>query len=271
MKKLSYFLIVLVFAFSSCKKESKTDGPAITADKLNEYTASAQPVATEIQDFVLNQMVIAIDSGMNITSPPSTSRKSAKAVIHNYYSSKTNKGTKDWSGFPDADGWYTETYTSLGYTITESWKYEDSTVYYKYDVEYHGGDGDYSNVWLTQYTQVHKNHKILYQGDSDWKIHTFGDNDISDLEYDFKFMDWEPATGAGDYDWYWGATSLGGDPVPYHRFLSIVATDIPYSDPPMLHEKITWYDDGGAIELGSWEFDTYAVSVDMPEIPPMNK
>jgi len=267
MKKLFYFLIVMAVAISSCKKDKAPDNTTkLNQDQLTEYSASAEPVSTEILTFFSLQLSVALDSGAIITNPPESSGKSAKSAIPN---AKVLKEVQlyDWVG-PDADGWYTKTYNSLGYTYTESYKAKDSTVWYKFDIEYHGGDGDYSNETVTTYTRYHKGHQILYLGDSDWKIHTFGDNDISDLEYDFKFNDWDPNTGAGVYDWYWGCTSLGGDPVPYHRYLNIISTDIG-GNPPMLHNKITWYDDGG-VEVGSWEFDTYWYTVDMPTIPSMD-
>ena len=265
-KKFLYAMLILAAGLSACKKDKSTSNSIkLTQDQVTKCAESAQPVETEIYTFMISGLVAAIDSGMTITNPPELSGKSAKSAVLNTKFLKNTQGY-DWSG-PDANGWYIKTYTSLGYTYTESFKAQDSTVWYIFDIEYQGGDGTYSNKTTTQYTQVHKNHKILYEGDSDWQIHTFGDNDISDLEYDFKFSDWDPNTGAGDYDWYWGASSLGGDPVPYHRFLNIIAMDN-MSDPPSLHEKITWYD--GAVELGSWEYDTYWSPVDMPKIPSMD-
>ena len=129
-------------------------------------------------------------------------------------------------------------------------------------------DDSYSCVYETEYTRHTKNKKVLYEGYADMHIKTFGNNNISDVEWKFEFTDWDPKTGAGNYNWYWGASSLGGNPVPYHRFLNIIATannSLFVTEGQTLHVKVTWYD--GSIELGSFEYDTDWKPVEMPEMP----
>jgi hypothetical protein len=258
MKKLSYFLVVMAIAVSSCKKESKNEGStAISQDQMSECSASAMSVSLEIQNFMLSGYTEAILSGKDLSLPPdppdTTSLKSALK----------NTAGFEWSG-PDAGGWYTRS-TDGYYTYTESFKYVDSTVWYRISIEASDAGSSYSSVWTTHYTRYHKGGKVLYLGASEWVVETFGEV-ISNTQWDFDFTDWNPNTGAGVYDWYWSASSSGTDPVFYHRFLNIIATEIPFSDPPMLNEKITWYDEGG-VEVGSWEFETFQVSVDMPAVP----
>lgn len=263
MKRLFYFLIIMSVLFAACKKDSTSN--TSKSDQLTKVASNGLSITTQLESFMLQSLSVAADSGLTVTAPPSvptdTSGKSATLKIR----SLKNSQDYNWEG-PDLNGWYTVEYNSLGYTITEKLKFTDTTVTYIFDTEYTGSEGSFSYIITTYYEKYIQNKIVLYRGYSDMKENSDGYSNISNVEWEFKFDGWNPSTGAGVYDWYWSATSLGGDPVAWHRYLNIIATEILYSNPPMLHEKITWYDNSGAY-AGEWEFDTSWTPVVMPEIP----
>jgi hypothetical protein len=266
--KLLFILLIFGVALAtSCKKESaKKAAPTLTTTQLNDVSDKTTQLFSKIENFMFGVISSAADSGIYISQPATPT--SAKKEFFKVTNRKSAQGNSDWFG-PDADGWYIKTYNSLGYTYTEKIRCKDTVLTHILEIEYSGGDASYSNITETQFTKYTKNKQVLWMGYTDWKIHAFGDNNISDSEWKFEFTDWDPKTGAGVYDWYWGASSLGGDPVPYHRFLNIIATSsgIPMLDETYtLHVKITWYDDGG-VEVGSFEYDTDWTPVEMPDNP----
>jgi len=261
--KTKLFLILLVLGIviaTSCKKadnSAPTKGQ-ITPTQLDAVSEKSTSTFASIQTFMLGALMSAADSGIMITAPPSET--SAKAEMSKIVKLKNAEGPYDWFG-PDADGWYTKTWKSYGYTYTEKIRCKDTTMTNILSIEYSGGDGHYSNVYETQYTKYTRNKIALWKGYADWKISTFGNSDISDVRWRFEFNDWSPQTGAGIYDWYFEAHSLGGDPVPYQRFLNLVAYE---KGNGLLHVKIRWYDNSA--EVGSWEYDTSWEPVEMPEM-----
>jgi hypothetical protein len=258
-------LILGIVMTMSCRKETKKPTSDIAPAKLDEVSTKSSAVFSDIQSFMFNALSVAADSGIFINQPPTTS---AKTELLKAFSTKSaTGGTGDWYG-PDHDGWYIKSWKSLGYTYTYKIRCKDTTMTNITSIEYSGGDGSYSNVYTTQYTRYMKNKVYLWKGYADWKISSFGDNDISDVTWRFEFNDWNPKTGAGVYDWFWGAHSLGGGDVPYGRFLNIIATDGGSSLFPstnnLLHVKVTWYD--GIVEVGSFDYDTTWTPVEMPEV-----
>ena len=264
MKLLLIFLILGVVLSTSCKKDAaKTTQQTITTTQLNDVSTKTTQVFSNIEGLMMRVLTVAADSGVDITQPatPPSSKKGFSNL-------KSAQGSGNWYG-PDANGWYIKTYTSYGYTYTEKMRCQDTVLTYIIEFEYNGGDASYSNTTETQFTKYTKNKQVLWMGYTDWKVHAFGDNNISDCEWKFDFTDWDPKTGAGVYNWYWSATSLGGDPVPYHRFLNIIATANGKSfldNTTGLSVKVTWYDDGG-VEVGEFAYETDWAPVEMPENP----
>jgi hypothetical protein len=259
--KLLFILLILsVVLTTSCKKDKAPQG-SMTSAVLNDVSSKTPAVFSKIDEFMSEALSKAASSGYYIGQPSSSSKTSLSQVI-----SIKKSGGDGWFG-PDGDGWYIKTWKSLGYTYTDKIRCKDTTLTEILSIEYHGGDADYSNVYETQFTKYTKNKVVLWKGYADWKISTFGDNNISDVNWRFEFTDWNPQTGAGAYDWYWGAHSLGGDYVPYHRFLNIIATSnsMFQTNGNTLHVKITWYD--GSVEVGSFEYDTTWEPVEMPDMP----
>jgi hypothetical protein len=265
-KFLLIFLILGVILITSCKKDTaKKAEPTLTTTQLNDVSTKTTQIFSKIESLMLGVFSAAADSGVNISQP--TTPSTNKNAFFNVTSKKSAVGNMDWSG-PDADGWYYRSWEGI-YKYTEKIRCKDTTLTHIISTEYNGGDGSYSSVYETQFTRYTKNKHVLWEGYSDWKVKTFGDNNISDSEWKFDFTDWDPNTGAGVYDWYWASTSLGGDPVPYHRFLNIIATPNRTSfldDKTGLSVKVTWYDDGG-VEVGEFEYDTDWTPVEMPENP----
>jgi hypothetical protein len=253
--KFYLFLMILgvVIAPSCKKKESVKQQGAISAEQLEDVSSKSMTTFTDIQGFMFEAL-----SKASIAAPPSET--AAKTEMSQALKMKSAKNELGWLG-PDADGWYTEYWKSYGYTYTYKIRCKDTTLTSIFSIEYSGGDGSYSNVYETQYTKYTKNKISYWKGYADWKIKTFGNSDISNVQWRFEFNDWNPQTGAGVYDWYWGANSLGGDPVPYHRFLNIIAME----KGNLLHVRVTWYD-GGAL-AGTFEYDTNWTPIEMPVMP----
>jgi len=260
-------LMLVAILIASCKKDpAKAPESNITKDQLTNIAAKSPQTFAKIQSFMLGALSKAAQSGVTITEPPSVT--SAKIELSKATRLKSTNGPYDWTG-PDADGWYTMSYKSYGFTYTNKIRCKDSTLTSIYSIEWSGAEGSYSNVTETQYTKYTKNHKVFWKGFTDYKIKTFGDNDISDAEWKFEFYDWNPQTGAGIYDWYCGAHSLGGSYEPYHRYLNIIATEKGsgafVGDTNLLHVKVTWYD--GSVSVGTFEYDSTWEPVEMPETP----
>jgi hypothetical protein len=262
--KTKLFFILFIFSVviaTSCKKDSaKKDESTLTPEQLTNISDKSSSTFTGIETFMFDALSKAAASGETITMPPQTTT-SAKTELSKVLKLKNAQDNFDWFG-PDADGWYTKYWKSSGYTYTYKIRCKDTTMTNILSIEYSGGDGHYSNVYETQYTKYTKNKIVLWKGYADWKVSTFGQSDISDIRWTFNFTDWNPQTGAGIYDWFWGAHSLGGNTVPYQRLLNLVALE---KGSNLLHVWIKWYDNSA--EVGSWEYDTTWPPVDMPEMP----
>jgi hypothetical protein len=265
MKKILFSLAIASIVLSACKKEQTSTATKLNESQLTTVTTSATDISSKLQSWMGQILTQAADSGKTIEKAPSLYAL-AGGPLGGFFSSKLKSGSNyTWTG-PDASGWYIYTYVNTGYyTCTEKVRYKDSTITCIVSYEYNGADGNFSDVITTEYTHYTKNKKVLWKGYCDITIKTFGDLDISNVEWKFAFTDWDPATGAGTYDWYWSGNSLGGNSVPYHRYLNIIATDRG-TIPSSLHVKITWYDNGG-VSVGSWEYNTTWTPVDMPDLP----
>jgi hypothetical protein len=265
MKKLFYCLAIASIVLSACKKE-KENYTQLNDTQLTSVVSSSTVISGKLQSLMTTTLTDAALGGQSIESAPDVNAGAASAVVQMLKSNKM-KSSGNWTG-PDASGWFTYTfsYTSI-YTYTQKIRYKDSTITCINSTEYNGADGSFSFVTTTELTHYTKNKIVLWKGYSDITYKTFGNSDISNIEWKFVFTDWNPNTGAGTYDWFWSANSLGGNPVPYHRYLNIIALDRG-TTPSTLHVKITWYDDGG-VQVGTWEYNTSWswAPVDMSGIP----
>lgn len=257
--KILLYSAIAIFFISSCKKDDKDNSPKLTTEQIETFAEGGKVISTQMQTFMLTSMDVALDSGYNADQAPTIPSKKS-ATIPAVSLSTT---TYDWTG-PDANGWYTRTMDGV-YKYTEKVRYRD-TIDYIMKIEYHGGDGSYENVTTTKYIKYTKNNKTLYKGFSRWDVSASGYNDISRFTWEIDFVDWDPATGTGIYDWYWGVSeNSGGDTVPYQRFENMIVT---LGKSGWLHVKSTWYDNG--VETWEFEYDTPWAPVDMPEIPDIN-
>jgi len=253
---LTLFIISVVVT-TSCKKDAATQ-TQLTQTQLSNVVEGASTISTKIQSVMLSTLAAAADSGFSTGSVPSLEAKK--------FAGASLKSTADfnWIG-PDAQGWYYRRYTSLGYDYSEKVRLRD-TIDYVLTINANNDGDTYSSTTTTQYIKYTKNKKVLYKGFSDWQIKTFGNNSISSLEWKIVFSDWDPATGAGIYDWYWGVSvNSGGDTVPYHRYLNMIATT-DGMQPSWIDVKVTFYDEGG-MEIWKFEYATTWVPVEMPETP----
>lgn len=257
MKKYSFIILVILILSSGCKKDKEdqaTDYKILTEADIEEITNSATDLAMEIQTRMFSFMSVVADSGLYIQYPEMPAEKSTAALKSSLNS------TEGWTG-PDANGWYTYNWEYEGiYDYTQKVRCNDSIVEYEYKISYNGGDGSYENTTRTLYRKYEENGKELYDGYWDWTISTFGDNDISDIHWQMAFEDWNPLSGAGVYDWYWGASSNGNN-VPYYRYLNVTATD---AGDEWLNLRITFYD--GNTPVWSFEYTSPYEPVDMPDL-----
>jgi hypothetical protein len=259
MKKLVFLLVISFFLISSCKKddEPKTNYSILSEDDLADITDGATDLSSAVQEQMFSYISVAADSGIFITYPSGSDKKS---TLPGMVPKNTAEG---WTG-PDAEGWYT-CHWEGAYDYTQRVRCSDSIVDYEYIISYDGADGSYENINRTEYVKYTQNGKTLYKGYWDWTISNSGYNDISDVHWRMDFKDWNPLNGAGVLDWSWGATSSGGDDVPFYRYLNVTATD---AGDQMLAIKITFYD--GNTELWSFEYNSPWNPADMPELHSCN-
>jgi hypothetical protein len=259
MKKSIFLLFLPLFLISSCKKDKEndinTDYAILNEQDISEITDGANFLSSKVQDVMFSYVTIAADSGLFITYPQVSSKKSTGTGKEG----KKSMTDGDWTG-PDANGWYTRVWESL-YKYIERVRCCDTAVDYEFIISYDGADGSYESINKTEYARYTVNGKVLYKGYWDWSVSNSGYNDISSIHWQMRFNDWDPLSGAGVFDWYWGATSNGGDDVPFYRYLNIIATDIGNE---WLNVKITSYD--GNTEIWSFDYDTPWDPVEMPEL-----
>ncbi len=80
-----------------------------------------------------------------------------------------------------------------------------------------------------------------------------------------EFTDWNPATNAGTYDWFWEVSiNLGGDTVPYHRLAHLIATET--TTKGWLRVRVTFYNEMNCV-LYEFDYETPWILVIMPDIP----
>lgn len=254
-------VILFMLFFVSCEKDKDNDSQPKDYQELNEEQISAivegsNVVSTQVQSFLMTSLVVAADSGYSTETPPDVS-----SIPGNNFN-LLKAALEGWTG-PDANGWYT-LYMSGVYNYTEKVRLGD-TIEHIIIMEYHGGDGSFSNTTTTKYMPYLKDSKKLYKGYSIWEVEASGYNDISRTEWRIEFEDWNAETGAGIYDWYWGVSeNSGGNTVPLHRYEHLEATET--TTEGWLHCRIICYDDSGT-ETWDFEYDTPWVPVVMPEIP----
>ena len=262
MKKLIFFLFLSLFLISSCKKDKddEINGYAILSEEdIEEISDGATNLTSLVQDEMFSYVAIAADSGLFITYPDMSSKKSTG----NPNEVKNAADNGDWTG-PDANGWYIRRWEGV-YVYTEKVRCCDTAVEYEFIISYDGADGSYESINKILYSRYTENDKVLYKGYWDWSISNSGYNDISTVHWQMAFDDWDPLSGAGVFDWYWGATSDGGDDVPFYRYLNVTVLDIGNE---LLNVKITMYD--GNVEIWSFDYDTPWDPVEMPELHTCN-
>jgi hypothetical protein len=257
MKNFYIFLIpLLILTLFSCKK--KENQQTLTPSKIETLQAAAtggSVVSNQMQTFLLKTINIAADSGHNFFFPNGGKFKMTKSV------SAITDG--NWTG-PDASGWYSLYYTSGEYNYYEKLHLGD-TIQYILDMSYSGSEGTFDNKTTAEYIKDTSTGKTTYDGSYIWDVQNSGYNEISHWDWRIYFIHWNPSTGAGTFDWYWGVyENNGGNPVPYHRFEHLEVTETTPSG--WLHCLAIFYDDSGT-ETWRFEFDTPWSPVDMPTIP----
>lgn len=255
LRNLTNAVLALTMAgtmfLSSCKKDDD-DAPAkLTEEQIETYSENATEISTQMMSSASSFLAKAVEQGYGDVELPDYGKK--KSGLANDYS---------WSG-PDSKGWYTRYYDSYGYKYTEKVRSVKDTVKHVLTIEYSGGDGTYKYETSTQYIKYTKNGKALYKGYTKWDMYSSGYNDISRAEWEMRFNDWNPQTGAGTYQWFWGVSqNSGGETISFHKYLDIQATE---KSTNLLHVRVKIYDDKGA-EVWDFEYDTTFEPVDMSDL-----
>ena len=169
-----------------------------------------------------------------------------------------------WFG-PDGLGWYWRSYRT-GYG-GDDWYTEmvrhlgppTNVIERKTSLSYSGGDGSFS---YDTYSRIHRNDDGRLDGYYDFKTDNSGFSTISDSEFEFKFFDYETATGAGLFEWWMGANSLGASFEPFHEFLSMNVTVKSVGPPLVLHVHAYCHEPGAY--RTDWEYDTTHSPDDLP-------
>lgn len=261
LKKLTNAILAILVTGSllltSCKKDDKDNAPVkLTEEQIEACVEEASTISTELQSIMTLSLSEAAEAGYDTDEVPDVSMKKSGSA-----SNELAYGDYTWSG-PDAQGWYTRSTTGV-YKYSEKVRYRD-TIDYILTIEYSSADGSYKNETTTKYIKYTKNGKTLYKGFSRWEVHASGYNDMSRFEWKITFEDWNPLSGAGVFDWFWGVSeNSGGDVIPMYRFEHMETTE---AQDGWLNVRTIWYDEDGS-EIWDFEYETPWEPVVMPDVP----
>jgi len=265
-KKILLFLaVVLTGAVAGCDDNSYSTSDlskiSIMAAAVNQSydPALTASVAKEIQAGVKSIFNTALTrGGLNAPAyePNSTNPASSSLALPANY---TFNYEDYWHG-PDLWGWWTKQLIQAGgynqtlkirrmallnafeYQLTITYNAEGVAFSYQdhlyWAVDNQGQINGYFN--MKESTSVHST------------VH-------EEVEWNFNFTNWSPATGAGTFSWSWGASASGDYDFDYHQYLTLVATA---GDLPILHTDVTWFDNYGTYQ-GSYDYETPFVSVNI--------
>lgn len=234
----------------SCKKDDKDNQPEkLTEEQLEHLSEVSNEISAGMQTAALSFYSKALEYGFTGEIPGMGGKKSGTSITTSDF---------DWHG-PDAQGWYYRSWEYL-YKYTEKLRERNDTIEHIYTLE--ATDGSYKHETETKHIKYIKNDKELYKGYTRIDVNSFGYNNISTTLWKMEFKDWDPTTGAGIFDWYWGVPSnLGGNTVRTHKYLHIEATPTTNN---WLHVRVIIYDESGN-EAWDYEYDTPFEPVDIPE------
>lgn len=253
-------LVTGALLVSSCKKDDKDDAPEkLTEEQIEACIDEATTISTELQGIMTLSLSEATEAGYESGEVPDITMKKSGAV-----SNHPMNGDYSWSG-PDAQGWYTRSTTGV-YKYSEKVRYRD-TIDYVLTIEYNSAEGSYKNETTTKYIKYTKNGKALYKGFSRWDVHSSGYSDMSRFEWKITFEDWNPLSGTGVFEWFWGVSeNNGGDVIPLYRFEHMETTE---GQNGWIHVRTIWYDEDGS-EIWDYAYDTPWEPIVMPDVPELD-
>ncbi len=241
--------LISMLILGSCKKDdADVQTEKLTEDQINDYAEISTTILAQMQVAAISFYSKALEKGFSGEIPGMGGKKSG---LESLYSDMS------WRG-PDAQGWYYRSWDGI-FKYTEKLRTRKDTVEHVYITD---GGSEYKNEVTTLHVRYTQNNKVLYKGYTRIDENSFGYNNISRTNWKMEFKDWDPKTGAGVFDWYWGVSSnSGGNTVPNHKYLHIEAT--PTSN-NWLHVKVIIFDDSGK-EIWNSEYDTPFEPVDIPD------
>lgn len=251
IKTVGILALACILLFGSCKKDDKDNTPKLSAEQIEDYVSISNKISSQMQTSAMNYMSKAFENGFTGDLPDFGSKKSGKEVV------TTN--TNDWRG-PDAQGWYYWTGDVYGTKYTEKVRSRNDTIEHIHLLEYNGADAQTKFEVYTKHIRYIKNKKEYFKGFTKVEDYSSGYSNISRTSWKMTFEDYDPTTGAGVFDWYWGVSqNSGGNTVSMHRFLHIEA--VPTTN-NWLHVRVIIYDDRG-VKVWDFEYDTPFEPVDL--------
>lgn len=238
-----------ILILGSCKKDdTDIQTEKLTEDQIDNYVDISTTISAQMKISAMSFYSKALEKGFSGQIPGMGGTKSGLELSGNDFS---------WRG-PDAQGWYYRTWDGL-YKFTEKLRTRKDTVEHVYLTD---GGSEYRHEVTTLHIRYTRNNKELIKGYTKIDTRSFGYNNISRTNWKMDFKDWDPKTGAGIFNWYWGVSvNKGGNTVPDHKYLHIEATPTTNN---WLHVRVIIYDDSGH-EVWDFEYDTPFEPVDLPE------
>ena len=235
----------LVPAISGCGLPTNPPPQRLTEDIATQ---------TEINTAVFTEVPLLF-TGAFLSKPGDVTLEMPDEPANSLSISGINLQTKgrggDWLG-PDSQGWYTKSIKlPNGYWYTEKYRYipSENAIEYETSFTYNGGDASFS--YETKSRSV-ENDEGLLDGYYIMETKANGYESISNVKWEYDYADYDRQTGAGQFEWWFGASSSGADDTAFHRFMRLVST---VKSEDLLHVHVYYYDEGGANTIADWEYD----------------
>ncbi|NJK84929.1 MAG: hypothetical protein HC906_02070 [Bacteroidales bacterium] len=239
-------VLISLLIILSCTKEEHKKRPSdekLTENELTQISQAGNLIFISIQDILFSVKSEASKIGYYLYPPDMIMKKSTKDFI-----SIPQEG--EWVG-PDADGLYLKIWDSYGLRHTEKIQYSD-TIKYEYLVE---ESADYNASNLQEISFI-RDENGSFSGTFLWVISSdyYG---ILNNEWMVTFNQWNPASGAGSFDWYWR----------YGYWEEVLKHYIHISASVVSNELFISASQNN--EYGIWNFDYHSplYSVTIPELP----
>ncbi|MBN2159391.1 MAG: hypothetical protein JW807_08335 [Spirochaetes bacterium] len=253
-KRILFYIsaVIMAGAFAGCEDNAYSDGDATNMSLLIASMAqSPASMASEAQN--IQSAIMGIGNVARVQGTVEEPLAPGSYLFNPY------KGT--WHG-PDLEGWWTNHYVNvLGYSMTLKIRRDVPANAFEYQLTI-----TYKDI-VTDFS--YQDHLYIARDDNGLLNGYYYMNEknseasipVQELDWKFDFANWNPATGAGTFNWEWDVDVFSGTVVDYHQSLDIVATAV---GPTTLHTDVTVYAASGITVMDTFVFELPIVSVNIP-------